>query len=154
MKHRKFLLAKNAFDPQNKMRFFQGKFPNAGAFCQFTGQVRPQDRNGTRVEALKLSHFPGVTEREALAFLEKISAQSDLLACVAWHRIGKIKAGETIVWVAAASEHRRAAFIACDRIMDYLKSEAFFWKKEIYVNGQEKWIEPRAADYEAAKRWL
>ena len=125
--------------------------PEAGAVVCFTGQVRGANETDP-VKALFLEHHPDLTWPAITSQITKIRSEIELAGLDVWHRIGLIPAGETIVHVAAAARHRRNAFLAADRMMDYLKTEAIFWKREDRQSGS-KWIEPRSEDYKDAKRW-
>lgn len=130
---------------------FEARAAGVGAVVSFTGRVRAESMND-RVQALRLEHYPGVTERAIGTVEAKARARWGLDDVVILHRVGAIAPGETIVFVAAASAHRRAAFEAADYLMDYLKTEALFWKMELRDRG-EAWIEPRSEDYADAARW-
>lgn len=124
---------------------FQAANSMAGAIVSCVGQVR-----GAGVEALELEIYEGFTQPHAAQGLAPIAAGvCDFLVA---HRFGRLLPGEVIVVVAAASPHRRAAFEALDRAMDWLKTEAVFWKREHGPAGA-RWIEPRGQDYEDAARW-
>jgi len=114
--------------------------PKVGAVASFIGVVREV--------GMTLEHYPGMTEKA----LEKIVAQAgsrwQVLDCSVIHRVGELKPTDQIVLVAVASAHRGEAFAACEFIMDYLKTQAPFWKKEA-----AGWVEARAADDQAAERW-
>lgn len=121
----------------------------AGAVVSFTGVVRGE---GGAVDHLYLDWYPGMTEASLRDITEAAAERFDVTALSVLHRCGKVMAGETIVFVAAASVHRRAAFEAADYIMDRLKSEAALWKREAGSQG-ERWVEPRTADAEDLRRW-
>ncbi len=127
--------------------FAQGA--DAGAIVSFTGQVRI---DGGAVEALELQAYPGFTEASIEQLARQVAQDRGLQAFSIVHRVGHVAPGETVVFVAAASAHRRAAFDGADQLMDYLKSRAPFWKKSIERDGA-RWIEPRAEDYQDATRW-
>lgn len=127
---------------------FVAEAGEAGAIVTFSGIVRPDDG----VEALFLDHAPGLAENEIAVHEAQARRRWPLLAVAIVHRIGRVSVGEPIVFVATAAAHRRAAFEACDFLMDYLKSAAPFWKKEISARG-ETWIEPRAQDFADRDRW-
>lgn len=130
------------------MEMFQVEVGDAGAIASFTGIVRKQGD----ITALTLSHFPGFTEVEVTKIANTAMGRWPLTACHIVHRVGEMVPGDTIVFVATASKHRRDAFEAVDFIMDYLKSKAPFWKQE--SRGHEtSWIEPRDADISDRKRW-
>ena len=137
------------FDPTKHVQQFTKSCPSAGAITSFLGQVRSDD--GT-VNTLHLQSYPGVTEQGIQAAEATARARWALVDCLIIHRIGTLNIGEPIVLVATAAKHRRDAFEACDFLMDYLKTEAIFWKKQTGDNGS-KWIEPRPEDYNDNKRW-
>ena len=122
-----------------------------GAIASFVGTVRDLNE-GEGVAAMTLEHYPGMTERA----LEDICAQArqrwDIIDTTVVHRVGDLEPGDQIVLVVVASAHRGEAFAACEFIMDYLKTQAPFWKKERTPRG-ERWVEARAADDQAAARW-
>lgn len=120
---------------------------SAGAAACFTGSVR-----GDGVRMMTLEHYPGMTEAALQKIAEDAAAKWPLFAARIVHRIGKMTPGEIIVFVGASSAHRAAAFAACAFMTDYLKTRAPFWKKEETDNG-EKWVEARAEDEEARKKW-
>lgn len=121
---------------------------NAGAVVTFTGFVR--DDGG--VQSLTLEHYPGMTEREIARCVAEAEGRWPLLGATIIHRVGKLIPGERIVLVAVASPHRRAAFEACEFLMDYLKTRAPFWKEE-QRSDETRWVEHRHDDEDAAKRW-
>jgi molybdopterin synthase catalytic subunit len=124
----------------------------AGAVVSFCGIARPSSKSGEAVTALHLDHYPGMTERSLQAIAEDGERRFDVTDILVIHRCGAIAPGEVIVFVAAASLHRRAAFEAADYLMDRLKTEAVFWKKEEGVDGS-RWIEPTEADRADQARW-
>lgn len=127
---------------------------NAGAICTFTGLVREFDQpEQSRLIALKLEHYPGMTEKALSKIVDDAKARFGLSAVVVIHRVGKLKVGERIVYVSTSSEHRKSAFEGCQFIMDYLKNDAPFWKKEFRDDGSEKWIEQKQTDVDATKNW-
>jgi len=124
---------------------------DVGAVVTFSGICR--DEEGT-LAALELEHYPGMAEAEILRIAREAAERWPLAGLTAIHRYGKIKPGENIVLVAAASKHRRAAFEAADFLMDYLKSRAPFWKKEHRADGAEGgWVDAKETDEQAAARW-
>jgi molybdopterin synthase catalytic subunit len=122
-----------------------------GAIVSFTGLVRDLNE-GDEVSQLTLEHYPGMTERQ----LEQIAADAEqrwpLQAVTIIHRVGELAPGDQIVLVITASAHRGAAFEANQFIMDYLKTRATFWKKEL-MGDSSRWLESRDSDTDAAKRW-
>jgi len=122
-----------------------------GAIVTFSGICR--DEAGT-LAALELEHYPGMAEAEIGRIALQAVERWPLEGLVAIHRHGKVRPGENIVLVVAASKHRRAAFEAAEFLMDYLKSSAPFWKKEHRIDGGEGgWVDARKSDDEAARRW-
>jgi len=124
-----------------------------GAVASFVGTVR--DRNaGTpgEVQALELEHYPGMTERAIESMIDEACARFDIRAARVVHRVGRLLPREQIVLVAVTSAHRGAAFEACEFLMDYLKTQAPFWKKETTPQGAH-WVDARVADDAALARW-
>lgn len=122
-----------------------------GGITSFVGLVR--DIHGDRrVGALTLEHFPGMTERELARIAAEACERWPLAAVAIVHRYGRLEPGERIVLCVAASAHRQAAFDACAFLIDYLKTQAPFWKLEDTDAGA-RWVEARASDDEAAARW-
>ena len=127
------------------------KGADVGAVVTFSGICR--DEEGS-LEALELEHYPGMAEAEITRIANQAAARWPLPGLTAVHRHGKIRPGENIVLVVAASKHRRAAFEAAEFLMDYLKSRAPFWKKEHRADGAEGgWVDAKESDDEAATRW-
>jgi molybdopterin synthase catalytic subunit len=124
----------------------------AGAVASFVGVVRGGGSGQDVVLAMTLEHYPGMTER-ALADIVALAHQRWSLASVrVIHRIGRLLPGERIVFVGVAGRHRGEAFAACEFIMDYLKTQAPFWKKEETAQGT-RWVDARESDAAALKRW-
>jgi molybdopterin synthase catalytic subunit len=119
-----------------------------GGVASFVGVVRGDDD----LQSLTLEHYPGMTEREIASHVEEAAKRWPLLGATVIHRVGTLKPGERIVLVVTASSHRGAAFEACEFLMDHLKTRAPFWKREDR-DGKSAWVEARASDDEAAKRW-
>ena len=136
------------FDPAQVLQGFAAG-TGAGAVVTFTGIVRD---NGGRLQAMEIEHYPAMTRRA----LEDIAAQArqrwDIADCLIIHRHGRLQAGERIMMVATASAHRQDAFAAAEFLMDYLKSRAPFWKKEIGTDGAE-WVKAKDSDEQALTRW-
>ena len=143
------LIAAEPFDPDTAAAAFRRRYDEAGAIVTFTGFVRGE---GGRVSSLNLTHYPGFTDREISRIVESAMARWPLAGVTIIHRVGELLPREAIVFVAAAASHRRDAFLAIDYLMDYLKSEAPFWKHERrWAAGQ--WIEPGPDDHKDKKRW-
>lgn len=124
---------------------------NPGAVVTFTGLVRGLEERG-KLEALHLEHYPGMTERQLEAVETEARKRWALQDCLIIHRYGTLKPKDQIVLVACISAHRADAFEAASFLMDWLKTEAPFWKKEVYGDGTS-WVEAKASDEEKAKRW-
>lgn len=125
--------------------------PRVGAVASFLGITR--DRNdGQGVSAMTLEHYPGMTERALKRIVAEAMSRWDLLDVTVIHRVGELKPTDPIVLVAVAAAHRGAAFAACEFIMDYLKTQAPFWKKEVTAKGA-RWVDARDSDDTAAARW-
>ena len=122
-----------------------------GAVASFIGTVR--DRNdGSGVSAMELEHYPGMTERAIEAMIDIAMQRFDIRAAHVIHRVGVLKPLDQIVLVAVTSGHRGQAFQACEFLMDYLKTQAPFWKKETTPEG-ERWVDARISDDAALQRW-
>ncbi|MDR3898922.1 MAG: molybdopterin synthase catalytic subunit MoaE [Duodenibacillus sp.] len=121
----------------------------AGAAVTFTGIVRSDGE----VLEMELEHYPGMTEKALEGIVEKARSRWDLEDVVVIHRVGPLKVGEQIVLTLVTSSHRREAFEACEFIMDWLKTEAPFWKKETTAAGA-RWVDARESDEAARERWL
>ena len=122
-----------------------------GAVVTFTGICR-DDENGEAIAALTLEHYPGMAEAEIARHVDEASARWPLLGVTVIHRHGRIAPGEPIVLVATASSHREAAFAAAMFLMDYLKTNAPFWKR-VEASGGTTWVDAKASDEAAAERW-
>lgn len=137
------------FDPGVEIGRFQRE--DVGAIVSFTGVVRGES-HGEKLVSMTIEHFPGMTERE----LERIALEArtrwSLQGVSVVHRVGELRPGERIVLVVTAAAHRQAAFEAAEFLMDYLKTRAPFWKRELRASG-EYWVEARSSDDEAAARW-
>lgn len=126
--------------------------PDSGAIVTFVGKVRDFNQ-GEHVKGLALEHYPGMTEKALAAIVQEARARWPLQECTLIHRIGELLLGDQIVLVAVSSAHREAAFEACHFIMDFLKTRAPFWKKELTADGVQRWVEAKASDDAAAARW-
>ncbi|ABE49531.1 molybdopterin synthase catalytic subunit MoaE [Methylobacillus flagellatus] len=139
------------FDVGEEITRLRLQYPQAGAVVSFTGQVRDLN-DGQSVASLKLEHYPGMTEKSLAAIVEQARKRWPIFDAVVIHRIGTLAPQAQIVLVVVASAHRGDAFAACEFIMDYLKTEAPFWKKEATPEG-EKWLDSRESDQAARGRW-
>lgn len=125
---------------------------DVGAVATFVGLVRDLN-DGAAVSRMTLEHYPGMTERALEDICAQAAARWDLIDLRVVHRVGPLAPGDAIVLVAVSSAHRGEAFAACEFVMDYLKTRAPFWKKEVTPGG-ERWVEARSSDDEAAARWI
>lgn len=139
-------------DAYTRLRQQQG----VGAVCIFTGLVRQwladNANNGKPILSLTLEHYPGMTEAKLTEIRDAAMGRWDLLDAMIIHRIGRLLPSEQIVLVGTAAQHRQPAFAAAQFIMDYLKTEAPFWKAEETENGSQ-WVEARPSDAHATKSW-
>lgn len=122
-----------------------------GAIVNFIGQVRDINE-GDAVQTLTLEHYPGMTERALEAIEHEANTRWDISSSLIIHRVGTLKPQDQIVLVAVASKHRGEAFKACEFMMDFLKTQAPFWKKEVTSEG-ERWVEAKLSDDDAQARW-
>ncbi len=122
-----------------------------GAVCSFIGIVR--DRNaGSAVDSMELEHYPGMTEKAIEAMIDAAHGRFDMLGARIIHRVGLLQPQDQIMMVAVIATHRGQSFQACEFLMDYLKTQAPFWKKEQTPSGAH-WVDARVADDEALARW-
>lgn len=125
--------------------------PNIGAVVSFVGQVRDINE-GDAITTLTLEHYPVMTEKSLQKIIEAAQSRWRIVEALIIHRVGTLQPLDQIVLVAASSAHRGDAFNACEFMMDYLKTEAPFWKKEATPQG-ERWLEAKQADDDAKVRW-
>ncbi len=123
---------------------------DVGALASFIGLVRDMPQN--RLQKMTLEHYPGMTEKSLGKIAETALQRWKILDIAIIHRVGELKPADQIVLVSVVSAHRKAAFAACEFIMDYLKTDAPFWKKETNEQG-ENWVEAKASDHEARGKW-
>jgi molybdopterin synthase catalytic subunit len=142
-------LVSQPFDPGEALAEFCRGRRETGAVASFTGLARAEAGQTTLLE---LEAYPGFTEKEIARHEATARERFGLQDTLILHRTGAIPPGEAIVFVATAAAHRRAAFEACDFLMDYLKSRAPFWKKETGPDGA-RWIEPTDRDRDDLARW-
>jgi molybdopterin synthase catalytic subunit len=139
------------FDLQAEIAALRGADARVGAVCSFIGTVR--DRNdGSAVASMELEHYPGMTEKAIEAMIDQAHQRFDILGARVIHRVGLLQPTDQIMMVAVTSAHRGESFQACEFLMDYLKTQAPFWKKEQTPEGA-RWVDARVADDKAAGRW-
>lgn len=139
------------FDAGAELSALQAADPRVGAIASFIGVARDVN-DGRSVSAMTLEHYPGMTERALEAIVEQARARWTILDALVVHRVGTLAPLDPIVLVAVTSMHRHDAFEACRFIMDYLKTDAPFWKSEKTPDG-DRWVEARSSDDEARARW-
>ncbi len=144
-------IQKDDFDISTECEAIRAGRTDIGAIVTFTGAVRDVAK-GETVTEMTLEHYPGMTEKELARIERKANERWPLQASLIIHRYGTLKPGDNIVLVITASAHRQAAFEAAAFLMDYLKTNAPFWKKET-SSGGDKWVEARESDDQAAERW-
>jgi molybdopterin synthase catalytic subunit len=140
------------FDISAEMERLTASNTSIGGVALFVGKVRDH-AEGEALAELVLEHYPGMTEAE----LERIEAEAQrrfgLSATLIVHRVGTLKPGDNIVLVIACASHRQNAFAAAEFLMDYLKTRAPFWKKEVLATGEARWVDARESDDMAAAAW-
>jgi len=122
-----------------------------GAVCSFLGTVRERN-DGSSVASMELEHYPGMTEKSISAMMDEAKKRFDIFAARVIHRVGLLHPEDQIVFVAVTSAHRGESFKACEFLMDYLKTQAPFWKKEVTPDGA-RWVDARVSDDQALARW-
>ena len=138
-----------AFDLGAEANRFSHDVKGVGAVVTFSGLVRD---NGGQLTAMEIEHYPGMTEKAISAIMDEAVARWGLADALVIHRYGVLRSGEPIMMVATAASHRADAFAAAEFLMDYLKSRAPFWKKEISANGAD-WVAAKDSDEAALTRW-
>lgn len=126
--------------------------PSAGGVASFVGLVRNKN-DGSAVSRMTLEHYPGMTEKSLAKIAAAARERFHLVDVIVVHRVGELKVGDRIVLCLTSAEHRSDAFAGCEYIMDWLKTEAPFWKKEQTPDG-ERWVDARESDDKARERWL
>jgi len=139
------------FDIGAEIAAFRSADPGIGAIASFIGLVRDVN-DGETVAGMMLEHYPGMTEKALAGIVAEAKSRWDIFDALVIHRVGELKPLDQIVLVVVKGAHRGTAFAACEFIMDYLKTQAPFWKKEQTALGA-RWVEARASDDQAAERW-
>lgn len=159
------------FNLADEIEALRHRDERVGAVCSFVGTVRGENtapslaaeaaalppeaadgNNGLPVLSMELEHYPGMTEKAIEAMIDEAHRRFDIYAARVIHRVGLLQPGDQIVMVAVTSAHRGQSFQACEFLMDYLKTQAPFWKKERTPQG-EHWVDARVSDDTALKRW-
>lgn len=139
------------FDCGAEMSKFTAGRRDVGAVASFVGLVRERDGDAS-IDAMTLEHYPGMTEKQLAKIEADARSRWPLQDCLIIHRFGRMEPGEPIVMVLTASPHRAAALDACEFLIDFLKTQAPFWKVE-EVGGDERWVDAKASDDLATERW-
>ncbi len=145
----RIVIQPDAFDLGAEVSAFTAGVRGAGAVVSFTGLVRDE---GGSLSGMEIEHYPGMTEKAIRRIAEEAVRRWSLGDALVIHRYGKLAPGEAIMMVATAAPHRADAFAAAEYLMDYLKSRAPFWKKELGAGG-EAWVAAKETDEDALKRW-
>lgn len=140
------------FDISTELAALRLATDNCGAMASFIGLVRGKDE-ASHVDFIELEHYPVMAEKSITQIAQLAMQRWSVDAVRVIHRVGKLPVGAQIVLVLTAAQHRKAAFAACEFVMDYLKAEAPFWKKEILPAG-ERWVEAKVSDLQAQQAWL
>ena len=146
----KIVVQTEDFDLTTEVELIKSYSPSVGAIVSFIGTVR--DLNNESLISLTLEHYPEMTEKSLESIANKARDKWELESITIIHRVGTLCIGDQIVLVITTSEHRQEAFDSCNFIMDYLKTDAPFWKKEI-SDKEEKWVEIRETDEKQKSRW-
>lgn len=145
-----------AFDIAKEIADLQANDPRVGAVCTFLGTVRdrnvPGQTHAGSVQSLELEHYPGMTEKSIESMVDQAHQRFDILGARVVHRVGVLAPTDPVVLVVVTSAHRGESFQACEFLMDYLKTQAPFWKKEQTPQGAH-WVDARVSDDAALARW-
>jgi molybdopterin synthase catalytic subunit len=144
-------IQENDFDISAEIAGLRKGDPRVGAVVSFLGTVRDMN-DGSQVKGMTLEHYPGMTEKALQEILDQAQSRWDIYQTLVIHRVGPLLPEDQIVLVAVTSAHRGEAFVACEFIMDYLKTAAPFWKKEDTPEGS-RWVDARITDDVAMARW-
>lgn len=140
------------FDSASEAVALREKSSLTGALVEFTGLVRDVSE-GNQVSAMFLEHYPGMTEKTLQKIAQQAIERWDVFGVTIIHRVGRLGPSELIVYVAVIGEHRKETFEACQFVMDFLKTDAPFWKKEWNENDEAAWVAAKESDGEAVSRW-
>jgi molybdopterin synthase catalytic subunit len=146
----KIVVQTEDFDLTSEVELIKSTNSSIGAVVSFIGTVR--DLTSESLISLTLEHYPGMTEKSLRSIADKARKKWEIESVTIIHRVGTLVVGDQIVLVITSSKHRQAAFDSCNYIMDFLKTDAPFWKKEV-SDKEEKWVGKRESDEEQKKRW-
>lgn len=147
----KIVVQTSDFDVSAELALMRNQRVDIGAITSFVGYVRDLNQ-GDAVSTLTLEHYPAMTQKALQKIVNLAEARWPIMAATVIHRVGTLQPSDQIVLVAIASAHRQAAFDACAYVMDYLKTDAPFWKKET-TSDAERWVEAKESDDAAKARW-
>jgi molybdopterin synthase catalytic subunit len=151
MKIKRVSIQTEDFNLSDEIEMLRKNDKRVGAICSFTGTVR--DRNdGLSVSSMELEHYPGMTEKAIEAMIDEAVKRFDIFNARVVHRVGLLQPLDQVVMVAVTSAHRGESFRACEFLMDYLKTQAPFWKKEQTPEGA-RWVDARVSDDAALAKW-
>jgi molybdopterin synthase catalytic subunit len=139
------------FDVSQELAALRAGDARVGAVCLFLGTVRERN-DGSSVASMELEHYPCMTEKSISAMMDEAKKRFDIFGARVIHRVGLLHPEDQIVFVAVTSAHRGESFKACEFLMDYLKTQAPFWKKEVTPEGA-RWVDARVSDDQALARW-
>ena len=145
------VVQESVFDSGKEIEKLQVESARVGAVVSFIGVMR-EFNQGSNVQSMTLEHYPAMTTKSLLKIVEQAKERWGLIRIKVIHRVGEFRPQDPIVFVGVTSEHRGDAFLACEFIMDYLKTQAPFWKKE-NLTGESRWVDSRQSDEDAANRW-
>ncbi|WPC68767.1 molybdenum cofactor biosynthesis protein MoaE [Rhodoferax ferrireducens] len=141
------------FDLSTEVALLRAQDPRVGAVCSFIGTVRDRTEGTSgNISSMELEHYPGMTEKSIEAMMDAALKRFDIYGARVIHRVGLLQPLDQIVLVAVTSAHRGESFKACEFLMDYLKTQAPFWKKEQTPEGA-RWVDARVSDDAALARW-
>ena len=146
----KIVIQTKDFDLTTEVELIKSAHSNTGAVVSFIGTVR--DLASESLISLKIEHYPGMTEKSLTSIAQAAREKWELESITIIHRVGTLSIGDQIVLVITSSKHRQEAFDSCNYIMDYLKTDAPFWKKEA-SDKEEKWVINRSSDEKQKNRW-
>jgi molybdopterin synthase catalytic subunit len=147
----KIIVQEKDFDLTTEVTLSRGSDSDIGAVVSFVGTVRDLDNES--INKMTLEHYPGMTEKALSSIVEQAQLRWPLGNTTVIHRVGELSINDQIVLVITTSKHRKAAFEACEFIMDYLKTQAPFWKKE-HTTTESKWVEAKDSDLQQSNKWI
>ena len=145
-------IQKEDFDISSLIQELKKKSNSVGAIASFVGLMRDIN-DGKTIQSMTLEHYPEMTKKTLEDICIKAKEKWKIIDLVVAHRYGSININDNIVFVGVASQHRKDAFEACEFIMDFLKTNATFWKKEHHADGKSSWVDSRKSDDDALNRW-